>query len=61
MFKLFGTVVSHCIVQCGIGISCLAPACFSYLVTDNEEELMTELTLADMPESDTKAMLVEVS
>jgi hypothetical protein len=30
-------------------------------VTDNEEELMTELTLADMPESDTKAMLVEMS
>ena len=60
VFRLLGTVLAHSITQCGMGMPCLAPGLFRFLLNENEEDAVVEMSLQGMPESDTKFMLIEV-
>ena len=52
--------MAHSITQCGMGMPCLAPGLFRFLLNENEEDAVVEMSLQGMPESDTKFMLIEV-
>jgi hypothetical protein len=40
---------------------CLAPSLFRFLLRENEEDAVVEMSLQTMPESETKFMLIEVN
>ena len=60
MFKLVGTVIAHCILQCSMGMPSSAPALVKYIMTECEDDCIANICLKDIPESETKAMLLEV-
>ena len=61
LFKMVGLAMAHSVTQCDMGMSFLAPGLFTFLLSENEEDALVETRLEDMPESNTKHMLVEVS